>query len=106
MGSSVAFETEHATLIVTERLQEPWDFGVFTSLGVDPLDFKYIMLKSRMYFRPVFGPVAEAIVYCDGDGVTSSNNEKFDFKNIRRPIFPLDVKATFTANPILCKQGK
>ena len=106
MGRSVAFETEHATLIVTERLQEPWDLGVFTSLGVDPLDFKYIMLKSRMYFRPVFVPVAEAIVYCDGDGVTSSNNEKFEFKNIRHPIFPLDVETTFTADPILCRQGK
>jgi microcystin degradation protein MlrC len=106
MGRSVAFETEHATLIVTERLQEPWDLGVFTSLGVDPLDFKYIMLKSRMYFRPVFVPVAEAIIYCDGDGVTSSNNEKFEFKNIRHPIFPLDVETTFTADPILCRQGK
>jgi microcystin degradation protein MlrC len=106
MGRSVAFETEHATLIVTERLQEPWDLGVFTSLGVDPLDFKYIMLKSRMYFRPVFVPVAEAIVYCDGDGVTSSNNEKFEFKNIRHPIFPLDVETTFTADPILCGKGK
>ena len=59
-----------------------------------------------MYFRPVFVPVAEAIVYCDGDGVTSSNNKKFEFTNIRHPIFPLDVEATFAANPVLCRQGK
>jgi microcystin degradation protein MlrC len=106
MGRSVAFETPEATLIVTERLQEPWDLGVFTSLGVDPLDFKYIMLKSRMYFRPVFAPLATAIIYCDGDGVTSSNNEKFNFKKVRRPIYPLDTEAKFIANPILSKQGK
>jgi microcystin degradation protein MlrC len=106
MGRSVAFESEHATLIVTERLQEPWDLGVFTSLGVDPFDFKYIMLKSRMYFRPVFAPIAKAIIYCDGDGVTSSNNEKFDYRNIRRPIYPLDLETTFVANPTSCKKGK
>lgn len=106
MGRSVAFETEHATLIVTERLQEPWDLGVFTSLGVDPLDFKYIMLKSRMYFRPVFVPIAKAVIYCDGDGVTSSNNEKFRFRKVRRPIFPLDEDFTFRANPVFSMQGK
>jgi len=90
MGRSVAFETEDALIVITEELQEPWDLGVFTSLGVDPLDYKYILLKSRMYFRPVFEPLSTATLYCKGIGVTSSEYEKFSYRKLCRPMFPLD----------------
>ena len=42
--------------------------GVFTSVGIDPTAHRYLLLKSRMYFRPVFLPIAGATVYCDGVG--------------------------------------
>ncbi len=31
---------------------------------------------------------------CDGVGVTSSDNRLFEFKKVRRPIFPLDPDAS------------
>ena len=37
---------------------EPWDRGVFTSVGIDPTRKRFLLLKSRMYFRPVFLPIA------------------------------------------------
>lgn len=101
MGRTAVLETEHATVVVTERLQEPWDLGVFTSAGVDPSRFRYVLLKSRMYFRPIFLPMATAVVYCDGDGVTSSDHQRFRYVRLRRPIFPLDHDAVYeplTAN--------
>jgi microcystin degradation protein MlrC len=95
MGRTAVLETEHATVVVTERLQEPWDLGVFTSVGVDPTRFRYLLLKSRMYFRPIFLPIASAVFYCAGDGVTSSDNNRFQYTRLRRPIFPLDTTAGF-----------
>lgn len=95
MGRTAVLETPSATLVITERLQEPWDIGVFTSVGVDPTRFRFLLLKSRMYFRPVFLPLAREVVYCSGDGVTSSDNSRFDYRRLRRPIFPLDVDAAF-----------
>jgi microcystin degradation protein MlrC len=92
MGRTVVFATEAAEIVITERLQEPWDVGVFTSVGIDPTRKKYLLLKSRMYFRPVFLPIAKGAVYCDGVGVGSSDWTMFNYENLRRPIYPLDEK--------------
>lgn len=95
MGRTAVLETAEATLVVTERLQEPWDVGIFTSVGIDPTRFRYLLLKSRMYFRPVFLPMAADVVYCSGQGVTSSDYHRFRYERLRRPIFPLDDDAVF-----------
>lgn len=96
MGRTVVLDTGAAQVVITERQQEPWDTGVFTSVGIDPTRARYLLLKSRMYFRPVFLPFAAATVYCDGVGVTSSDWTRFRYTKVRRPIFPLDADATFT----------
>jgi microcystin degradation protein MlrC len=90
MGRTVVFATDAAEIVITERLQEPWDVGVFTSVGIDPTRKKYLLLKSRMYFRPVFLPIAKGAVYCDGVGVGSSDWTMFNYEHLRRPIYPLD----------------
>jgi microcystin degradation protein MlrC len=97
MGRSVALEHAAGTLIVSERPMEPLDLGVFTSLAVDPSDFDFLILKSRMYCRPSFVPIARGLVECDSRGVTSSDYGLFNFKAMRRPIFPLDADAAFNA---------
>ena len=90
MGRTVVLDTGAAEIVICERSQEPWDLGVFTSVGIDPRRKKYLVLKSRMYFRPVFLPIAKAAIECDGVGVTSSDWKLFPYKKIRRPIFPID----------------
>lgn len=90
MGRSVALRHAGGMLVVSERPMEPLDLGVFTCLGVDPAGFDHLLLKSRMYCRPAFGPLSSGIVECDSGGVTSSDYGQFDFKRLRRPIYPLD----------------
>jgi microcystin degradation protein MlrC len=90
MGRTVVFDTGDAEIVITEKLQEPWDLGVFTSVGIAPSTKKYLLLKSRMYFRPVFLPIAKHSVYCAGVGVGSSDWTMFNYEKIRRPIYPLD----------------
>ncbi|MBM3395243.1 MAG: M81 family metallopeptidase [Betaproteobacteria bacterium] len=90
MGRTAVLDTGAALVVITERNQEPWDVGVFTSVGIDPARQRFLLLKSRMYFRPVFLPLAKGMVFCDSVGVGSSDWTLFDYKNIRRPIYPLD----------------
>ncbi len=99
MGRSVVLEHEAATIVVSERPMEPLDLGVFTSLGVDPQSFEYLVLKSRMYCRPAFGPIACGLVECDSRGVTGSDYGLFDFRRVRRPIHPLDADASGLTYP-------
>ena len=79
-----------AEIIVVSRHVEPWDLGVFTALGIQPQHKRYLLIKSRIHWRAGFGDLARHTVPCDGVGVTSSDNELFDFRHVRRPIFPLD----------------
>jgi microcystin degradation protein MlrC len=93
MGGSVLFDTGAARIVITQERVEPYDLGVFTSLGLDPAGASYLILKSRMYCRPVFAPISKGLEECDSDsgGPTSSNFSHFPIRNIRRPIYPLDL---------------
>jgi len=95
MGRSVAFKTKEAKILITELPHEPWDLGVFNCANIDPLQADYLILKSRMYCRPVFEPQALAVVECASGGVTSSNYQLFSFKKLARPIYPLDNKVVW-----------
>ena len=92
MGRTVLFDIGAAQIVVTEERVEPYDLGIYTGVGIVPSDKTYLLLKSRMYCRPVFCPISKGLVECDSDsgGPTSSNYALFPFKKIRRPIYPLD----------------
>ena len=92
MGRAAVLDVGAATLVVTERTHEPWDVGVFESVGIDPRRARFLLLKSRMYCRPVFVPIAAALVECDSRGVTSSDYGLFDFEHVKRPVYPLDAE--------------
>ncbi|MEO8157347.1 MAG: M81 family metallopeptidase [Betaproteobacteria bacterium] len=90
MGRTVVLDTGAAQVVISERNQEPWDRGVLESVGIDPTRQRYLLLKSRMYFRPVFLPIAKGMVFCDAPGVSSSDWTEFEYRKLRRPIYPLD----------------
>ena len=99
MGRSVALRHAGGTLVVSERPMEPLDLGVFTCLGIDPAQFDHLLLKSRMYCRPAFGPLGCGIVECDSGGVTGSDYGLFAFERVRRPIYPLDPAPVWKPSP-------
>jgi microcystin degradation protein MlrC len=102
MGKSVLFDTGAAQIVVTEERVEPYDLGVFTSLGLDPAGKTYLILKSRMYCRPVFVPISKGLEECDSDsgGPTSSNFKLFPIRNVRRPVYPLDLDTSWQAGKL------
>jgi microcystin degradation protein MlrC len=95
MGRTAVLAADRFTAVVTERPMEPLDLGVFTSAHVDPAGFDYLILKSRMYCRPSFVPIAAGLVECDSRGVTSSDYALFRFERVRRPIHPLDREVSY-----------
>jgi microcystin degradation protein MlrC len=90
MGTTVVLDTGKVQIIVISRHVEPYDLGCFSSLGIDPLHKTYLMLKSRIHYRATYRSIAKEIVECAGVGVCTSDYSQLDFKNVRRPIFPLD----------------
>nr|HRO15319.1 M81 family metallopeptidase [Paracoccus sp. (in: a-proteobacteria)] len=95
MGRAAALDTGRAVIVVCEQPHEPLDLGVFTCLGIDALSARFLHLKSRMYCRPVFEPLAKAVVECASSGVTASNYDLFGFGKLARPIYPLDAETVW-----------
>ena len=90
MGPTALFDTGKVKIVVVSLHHEPWDTGVFTSLGIQPEYEKYLLLKSRIHYRAGFASIGKQTLHCDGKGVTTSRNELLDYKYLRRPIYPLD----------------
>jgi microcystin degradation protein MlrC len=97
MGRAAAFDIGAAQIVICEDPHEPLDLGVFTSLGIDAMAARFWHLKSRMYCRPVFEPLAKATIECASSGVTGSDYDLFSFKKLARPIYPLDSEIEFTS---------
>ena len=91
MGPSVVLDTGPVEIALISRHVEPSDLNCLSSLGIDPMQKRYIMLKSRIHWRAGLGAKAKAVVDCAGVGVCTSDYGQLDFKKVRRPIYPLDL---------------
>ncbi|MDB5773664.1 MAG: microcystin degradation protein MlrC, partial [Burkholderia sp.] len=89
-GVTVVLDTGKVEIVIISQHQEPFDLSCLHSAGIDPLKKRYVILKSRVHWRAGFGNLAREVVECDGLGVTTSDYGQVTFKNVRRPIYPLD----------------
>jgi microcystin degradation protein MlrC len=91
MGPSVVIDTGVQEIALISRHVEPSDLNCLLALGIDPLQKRYLMLKSRIHWRAGLRQAAKAVVDCAGLGVCTSDYRQLDFKKVRRPIYPLDL---------------
>ena len=90
IGRTVVFDTGRLVLVVSEDRVEALDPQQFRLFGLEPTRFRYIVLKSKVQYRPAFMPLAKAAIDCNGAGVASLDLDAFEWRKLRRPTFPLD----------------
>ncbi|MFO1200078.1 MAG: M81 family metallopeptidase [Burkholderiaceae bacterium] len=93
MGPTVVLDTGRVEIVVISRHVEPHDIGCLRTVGIEPSEKSFLMLKSRVHWRAGLRQYARAIVECAGVGVCTSDYSVLDFSRVRRPIFPLDPAA-------------
>ena len=76
-------------LIVTTPHQM-LDLEQFRTFGIDPVGKDVVALKSMQHFRAAFTPIAGRIIVCDSGALCTLNYASLDYKNVPRPMFPLD----------------
>ena len=91
MGPTVVLDTGPVEVVLISRHVEPSDLNCLLSLGIDPSQKRFVMLKSRIHWRAGLGPMAKAVVDCAGVGVCTSDYGQLQFRKVRRPIYPLDL---------------
>ena len=92
MGPSTILDIGGNDVIVSSKRLQPLDLTLYKTLGIKLEEKRYIVVKSSVHFRAAHEPIAAEIIELDTPGLTSPRLSGFGFKNIRRPIFPLDVE--------------
>jgi microcystin degradation protein MlrC len=96
MGPTAVLDVGGVQVVVISDHVEPHDLAAFTAVGIAPERLSVLMLKSRVHWRAGLGKLAHAVVECNGSGVCTSDYDALAFKNLRRPIYPLDAGARST----------
>jgi microcystin degradation protein MlrC len=92
MGATAVLLVGGNEVIVTSKRLQPTDLQLYRSLGIEPTERRFIVVKSSVHYRAAHEPIAEEVIELDTPGLTSPRLAGFGFKNLRRPIFPLDLE--------------
>jgi microcystin degradation protein MlrC len=101
MGPVALLQVDGVRVVVASRALAVTDVNLFHSLGIDPATLTTITLKSRNHHRAAFGPLARRIVLVDAGGIATMRLDSIDYRNLTRPIWPLDPDAHSDAIRIL-----
>ena len=99
MGPTAAVRIGGITMVVCSRRIQCADPAFFEHLGLDVSAFATLTVKSRGHFRAGFDEwyPDRAIIEVDAAGLTSPMLERFAWKALPRPVWPLDRNTEWTA---------
>lgn len=90
MGLSVVVELPNRIFLVLNSLRHPpFSLGQLTCLGIAPERMRILVVKAAIAYRAAYEPVAKTIIEVDTPGTTAVNPARFDYKHIRKPMYPL-----------------
>jgi microcystin degradation protein MlrC len=90
MGRCVVAKHKSTRILLTSRRTPPLDLGQLRSQGIVPEECFAIGVKAAVAYRQAYNPIAKATYRVDTPGVCSDNLHRFPFKQLPRPIYPLD----------------
>lgn len=92
-GPSAVLRVDGIEILIVTIAQQILDLQQFKSFGIEPEEKRVIALKSMQHFRAAFGPIAGQVVVCDSGALCTLHYERLPYRNVPRPIFPLDQDA-------------
>jgi len=93
LGPAAAVRIGGVDVVLNSLRQQVFSPDCFTQLGIDPATKRFVVVKSTQHFRAHFDPIAGATVYCDAPGALNANLAALPYRNVRRPLWPLDRNA-------------
>lgn len=90
MGRAAVLVCGDMTLILTERTGPGSSPLLYEAVGLDPKDFKIVVVKSPEGFRREYEPFAAGILYCAAPGCSTPHLKDLNYRRVSRPFYPLD----------------
>ncbi|MGF1525234.1 MAG: M81 family metallopeptidase [Candidatus Competibacterales bacterium] len=97
LGSTAALDHGGVVAVVISDRAQAADPVIFEMLGLDIAAARSVVVKSRGHFRAGFAPwfAPEQVVEVDTPGLTSPVLSRFAWRDLPRPVYPLDGAATW-----------
>jgi len=90
MGPSAVLSIGAVQVLVASHATYDWMDEQFRSMGLSASEARFIVAKNPMNYRQAYGAIAKAIFVLDTPGPTPPTVRHVQYKNVRRPYFPLD----------------
>lgn len=89
-GPSAVIRVGDIEILVVTIPRQILDLQQFKAFGIDPQYKHVVALKSMQHFRAAFEPISGAIIVCDSGALCTPSYDRLPYRNVPRPIFPLD----------------
>ncbi len=90
MGLGAVVRIGDVTVLYTQWTGPGSSPKLYRSVGLEPRDFKIVVVKSPSGFRADYEPFAADIILTDSPGTASPRFERLGFRHINRPLWPID----------------
>lgn len=90
LGPTATVRCGNVVVVLSTNNIQVQDLSFFRANGVDPLTADVLVVKSQQHFRAAFSPIARRILLADSGGFVSPDLAKLPYRNVRRPVWPLD----------------
>ena len=94
-GPTAVLRVHGIDILIVTIAKQMLDLQQFQAFGIEPERKGIVALKSMQHFRAVFEPIAGKVIVCDSGALCTTHYERLPYRNVRRPIFPLDRDTTW-----------
>jgi microcystin degradation protein MlrC len=92
-GPTAVLRVDGIEILIVTMAKQMLDMQQFKSFGIEPERKSIVALKSMQHFRAAFEPIAGEVIVCDSGAICTLQYDRLPYRNVRRPIFPLDQDA-------------
>lgn len=93
LGTTAVVRCGRTDVVLTSRPSSQIHPGYFRAVGIEPRERRILVVQSAHLFRDQFEVqerIPKMIVEVDSPGFSNPDARRFTYRNLRRPIFPLD----------------
>jgi microcystin degradation protein MlrC len=90
LGPCVCFRVDGIDILIVSENCQMKDKNLFRTVGIEPTEKSIVVVKSMQHFRCAFEPISAEVLIVDAGGLSTPDTKNRTYKNIRRPVFPLD----------------
>ncbi len=90
LGPTATLEIGGVEVVVSSQRRQCLDAEMLRIAGIELSHRRLLVVKSAVHFRADLGPLASHIFDADTPGIHRPDFSMFDYKKLRRPIYPLD----------------